>query len=202
MRLQKECLGKLGSRAPSLSLALPHAGDFLDANPLPSLGLHLNTRSFGVAMGYRLILPLLKPGECRSTSCDQQSDSNGDHALHCHDDNGLKSAHHDRIRDTIYKEAQHASLNPTKEMPGLVTNSMYRPADVYVANWTDKREVAFNVSVVSPIQEAILHRAADSAAAAIEMRKSTKICTHSDNLSGTRHRVSASSGQDFWGMGH
>ena len=41
--------------------------------------------------------------------------------------------------------------------------------------------MAFDVSVVSPTQDAILHRAADSAAAAIEMRKSSKIRTHFDN---------------------
>ena len=34
---------------------------------------------------------------------------------------------------------------------------------------------------VSPTQDAILHRAANSAAAAIEIRKSSKICTYFDN---------------------
>ena len=156
------------------SLSLPHAGDWLDAVPSPSLGLHLDTRSFGVAIGYRLGISLLKPGECRATTCNQQIDTHGDHAMHCHDDNGLKAGRHDRIRDCIYKEAQHASLNPMKEMPGLVPNSQSRPADVYIANWVDGRKMAFDVSVVSPTQDAILHHAADSAAAAIEMRKTTK----------------------------
>ena len=71
-------------------------------------------------------------------------------------------------------EAQHASLNPTKEMPGLVLDSQSRPADVYIGNWIDGRRMAFDVSVVSPTQSAILHRAADSAAAAIERRKTSK----------------------------
>ena len=132
-------------------------------------------------MGYRLGLTLMKPGECRATNCDQHMDICGDHALHCHDDNGLKSARHDRIRDNIYREAQHASLNPTKEMPGLVPNSQSRPADVYVANWIDGRKLALDVSVVSPTQDAIIHHAADTAAAAIEMRKSSKMRAHFDN---------------------
>ena len=96
--------------------------------------------------------------------------------MHCHNDNGLKSSRHVRIRDTIYKEAQHASLNPTKEMPGLVPNSQSRLADVYVDNWIDGRKMAFDVSVVSPTQDAVLHRAADSAA----MRKSSKNRAHFD----------------------
>ena len=58
--------------------------------------------------------------------------------MHCHDDNGLKSNRHDRIRD-IFMEAQHASLNPKKEMPGLNLNSQSRPADIY---WIDGRKIA------------------------------------------------------------
>ena len=73
------------------------------------------------------------------------------------------------------------SLNPTKEMPGLVPNSQSRLADVYVDNWIDGRKMAFDVSVVSPTQDAVLHRAADSAAAAIDMRKSSKNRAHFDN---------------------
>ena len=120
-------------------------------------------------MGYRLGLDLLKAGECRATNCDQINDAKGDHAMHCQDDNGLKSYRHDRLRDKIFMEA-HASLNPTKEMPGLVLDSQSRPADVYIGNWIDGRKMAFDVSVVSPTQDAILHRAADFAAAANEMR--------------------------------
>ena len=84
--------------------------------------------------------------------------------MHFHDDNGL--------------EAQHASLNPMKEMPGLVQNSQSRPADVYIANWVDGRKMAFHVSVVSPTRDVIVHHYPDSAAAAIEMRKTTKHRTH------------------------
>ena len=168
-------------KARLLSLSLPHAGDWLDATPAPALGLHMDNRHFGAAMGYRLGLSLLKPGECRATTCDKTSDAKGDHAMHCRDDNGLKSGRHNRIRDNIFREAQHASLNPTKEMPGLILNSQSRPADVYIGNWIDGRKMAFDVSVVSPTQESILHRAADSAAAAIEMRKSAKMRTHFNN---------------------
>ena len=55
------------------------------AIPSPSLGLHLDTRTFGASMGYRLGLDLIKPGECRAFTYDQVIDAKGDHALHCHD---------------------------------------------------------------------------------------------------------------------
>ena len=165
-------------RARLLSLALPHAGDWIDALPSPSLNLNLDSRSFGAVMGYRLGVPLMQSGDCRSSSCDLPQDEMGDHALHCRDDRGLKSGRHDRIRDVIFKAAQHASLNPLKEMPGLIPGSLSRPADVYIGNWVDGRKVAFDVSVTSPVQETILIRAADHPAAAIDARKQAKMRAH------------------------
>ena len=66
-------------------------------------------------------------------------------------------------------------------MPGLVPGSQSRPADVFIPSWTDGKKTAFDVSVVSPTQDAIVDRAADYAAAAIEMRKSAKCRAHFDN---------------------
>ena len=132
-------------------------------------------------MGYRLGLPLLTAGPCRSETCDREEDANGDHALHCHDDHGVRGGRHDRIRDKIFLEAQHASLDPLKEVPSLVPGSQSRPADVFIRNWLDGRRVAFDISVVSPVQDAVVLRAADISGAAIEMRKASKNRIHFDN---------------------
>ena len=63
-------------------------------------------------------------------------------------------------------------------MPGLIPGTQSRPGDVYIENWVDGKKMAFDVSVVSPVQDAILHRAAETPASAIEMRKSSKMRTH------------------------
>ena len=128
------------------SLKLPHAGDWVDALPSPSLNLSLDSRSFGTAMGFRLGLPLLTSSECRAINCDQQQDDLGDHAMHCHDDHGIKIARHDRMRDRIFEEAQRASLNPTKEMPGLIPGTLSRPGDIAFQSWIDGNKIAFDVS--------------------------------------------------------
>ena len=99
----------------------------------------------------------------------------------CNDDNGIRGGRHDRIRDRIHDEAQRASLNPTKEFPGIVPGSLSRPADIYIPDWIDGRKVAFDVSVISPTQEALLLRAAETAATAIEARKASKNRTHFEN---------------------
>ena len=93
----------------------------------------------------------------------------------------MKGGRHDRIRDLIFKEAQKASLSPTMEMPGLVPGSQSRPADVFIPSWVNGKKVAFDISVVSPTQDAIVDRASDYAAAAIEMQKAAKNRTHFDN---------------------
>ena len=80
-------------------------------------------------------------------------------------------------------EAQHANFDPIKEMPGLVPGSQSRPADIFIRNWTDGRKIAFDVSVISPTQDAIVLRAADTSGAAIESRKATKNRAHFDNCS-------------------
>ena len=131
-------------------------------------------------MAFRLGLELMPLTDCHADGCERSQDAFGDHAMHCRDDHGMRGGRHDRIRDKIYKEAQHASLNPIKEMPGLVPGSQSRPADVYIENWIDGAKIAFDVSVVSPTQDAVLLQAAETPASAIKMRKASKIRDHFD----------------------
>ena len=102
-------------------------------------------------------------------------------SLHCRDDHGMKGGRLDQIRDKILMEAQHASLNPTREMPGLIPGSLSRPADAFIDNWVDGRKIAFDVSVTSPTQEAVLYLAAEHAASAINARKTSKNRAHLEN---------------------
>ena len=79
--------------------------------------------------------------QCPSHLCDYEQDEL-DHTRHCNNDNGIRAGRHDRLRDCIHDEAERASLNPTKELPGLAPGLLPRPAD-----WTDGRKVVFDVSV-------------------------------------------------------
>ena len=132
-------------------------------------------------MGYRLGLTLMQEKDCESPTCNQLQDKLGDHAMHCSDDRGIRIGRHDNLCKKIFKEAQRATLHPVEEMPSLVPGRQSRPADVFIPEWLDGRKVAFDVSVVSPTQEALLHQAADTPAAAIVARKATKNRTHFDN---------------------
>ena len=52
------------NKARLRSLSLVHAGDFLDATPSAHLNLNLDSRSFSVAMAYRLGVPIMAASEC------------------------------------------------------------------------------------------------------------------------------------------
>ena len=171
----------LRDRARFHSLLLPHAGDWLEVVPSPALQLHIDSRSFAKAMLYRLGLRIMPSSACPADHCDKDLDEKGDHAMHCRDDHGIRGGRHDRIRDQIFKEAQRAGFNPKKEMPALIPGTQSRPADVFVEGWTNGRRMAFDVSVVSPTQDAIIDRAAVNAASAIEMRKNEKMRKHATN---------------------
>ena len=65
------------------SVQLPHAGDWLNVVPSPSLGLQLRPPEFRVSVLYRLGMPIFEAdGPC--VSCRQPgSDRHGDHAVGC-----------------------------------------------------------------------------------------------------------------------
>ena len=64
-------------------------------------------------------------------------------------------------------------------------------------NWIDGKKMGFDVSVVSRVQDAVVYRAAETPASAIEMRKSSKIREHCRALAAkARSRVPSRPG-DF-----
>ena len=151
------------SLALAHSCALPHAGDWLNAVPSSPLSLHLMDREFRVCLQYWLGVPIFEEGVrvCLSTA-----DSFGDHQVGC-GGNGDRILRHNSIRDAIFNSACSAALAPRKEVPSLIPGSQSRPADIYLPNWERGQPAALDVTVISPLQPLILHRAASSAGHAI-----------------------------------
>ena len=50
-----------------LAVSAPHASNWLNAIPIPSLGLKMDNRSLRIACGLRLRSPLCQPHECISS---------------------------------------------------------------------------------------------------------------------------------------
>ena len=145
------------SRALALSSALPHAGDWLNVVPSPSLGLHLQDREYRCCLLYWLGVPLhSNPFPC--PKCRGVADVMGDHQVGC-GGNGDRISRHNAIRDVLFSAAQSAALAPSKETPGFVPNSLARPADILLPNWHQGRPAFVDVHVISPLQQLTLAEA-------------------------------------------
>ena len=128
----------------------------MDASPAP--GLHLRPQEFGFMVLYRLGVPLYQAqGPCNA--CAQVSDVLGDHWISC-GSAGERIDRHNQLRDALYHTAVSALLAPTREDRALLPGGDHRPADVLIPNWSGGRDAAMDVTVVNPLQTALLARAA------------------------------------------
>ena len=157
-RLAEEGDDREIARLASLSIPDSHAGDWLTAIPSPSLALLLRSQEFIAALRYRLGHALYSTdGPC--PACGQPSDRLGDHALNCAW-NGERIARHNWLRDELFNTAVAANLGPTREGRALLPGSGGKPADVFIPHWAGGKDAALDVTVVNPLQAALVHDAA------------------------------------------
>ena len=137
----------------------PHAGDWLNVVPSSALGLHLpdRDREFRPCLQYWLGLPIFTEGG-RCCVCQAVADPFGDHHVGC-GGNGDRIHRHNSIRDAIFSAAQPAALAPRRELPSLIPGSQARPADIFLPNWERGRPTAFDVTVISTLQQLTLQGA-------------------------------------------
>ena len=113
-----------------------------------------------MAVKYRLGCQVYdEEGPC--PACLQHSDRFGDHALCC-GHWGERIGRHNAIRDHIHSMAAKAVLNPVKEGRFLLPGCDRRPADVFVPNWAEGRDAAFDITVINPLQQATVAQAAET----------------------------------------
>ena len=98
----------------------------------------------------------------------------GDHALCC-GHKGERIARHNQLRDHLHDMAAAAALNPTKENIFLLPGTDRRPADVLIPNWAGGLDAALDVTVVNPLQGALVKEAAVTPGHALEFRYGKKM---------------------------
>ena len=151
-------LGSTRDIARLASLGLPHSGDFLNVVPSPALGLHLRPTEFIMSVKYRLGCDVFSTtGKC--TACPHLSDAKGDHAISCGYE-GERIARHNHLRDALHSACAQACLGPIKEGRFLLPGSDARPADVLIPHWTKGKDTALDITVVNPLQAALVNQAA------------------------------------------
>ena len=143
------------------------AGDWLNALPSKSLGLHLRRAEFVTALRYRLGMPVFRQeGQCPMPRCHRVNDILGDHAVSCAV-GGERISKHNHVRDALFQAAVQAGLGPSKEPDGLLPGSDDRPADILIPFWTQGKDTAIDVTVVNPLQCALVARSSQDGDSAV-----------------------------------
>jgi hypothetical protein len=151
-----------GPRKQNLLLActMAHASDWLQAPPIPGLGLSLSSDNFRAALKFRLGLPLFEANlSCPATSregesCGEALDVFGDHALCCHYGTS-RVFRHNNVRDLLSHAATAAGLTAVVvEKKNQITGSKKKPGDLTVQQYhSGFPSSAFDVTVAHPLQK-------------------------------------------------
>ena len=166
------------SKALLNSTSLPKAGAWLASLPSAPLGLHLRRGEFVLCLRYWLGLPLFPDGQ-PCPVCHEPADIYGDHQVGC-GATADRIRRHNLLREVLFSTASSAALAPLREVPGLIAGSQSRPADVFLPAWTNGGPTALDVTVVSPMQKALIRGAASTAGHALQHRLTQKLSKHDE----------------------
>ena len=137
----------------------PHAGDWLNAPPITSIGLRLDDESLRVAVGLRLGTSICSPHEC---PCGAVVDARGTHGLSCRRSAG-RHLRHNLINDIIWRALRRANIAATKEPAGLIRADGKRPDGATVIPWARGKCLAWDATI--PDTLAMSHLSASSLSA-------------------------------------
>ena len=159
------------TRATILAAMAPGSGDWLNALPLPQLGLKLNNNELRIAAGLRLGSDVIHPHTC---ICGQQADAKGVHGLSCHKTPGR------RVRHTMANRLIHRALNSAQflsvmEPPGLSTTDGKRPDGLTLVPWRRGRSLIWDFSCCTTISTSALRSSARKAGSAAEEGAKAKV---------------------------
>ena len=73
---------------------------------------------------------------------------------------GERIARHNWLRDELFNTAVAASLGPTREGRALLPGEGGKPADVFLPHWAQGKDAALDVTVINPLQGAMVQEAA------------------------------------------
>ena len=128
--------GNINEARTFRSALLQHSGEFLQALPIPGLGLTMSPKDFRLSV----------PRESLCTVCHSRpSDVFGLHARKLQD-NGT-SPRHERFKHLLNAIAVEANLSAITEPNGLLPNSDDRPADVLIHAFQQERDLAIDVNI-------------------------------------------------------
>ena len=156
-----------------LASAQKESGAWLEALPVPSLGLHLSDNELRVVVSLRLGVPTCAEHTC---ACNEKVDILGTHGLKCKKSKGRFSRHH-AVNDIIARALNLANLPAMLEPSGIVREDNKRPDGMTNVPWSHGRHLVWDFTCPDTLAPSHLRSTAaetGSAAKEAEERKVTK----------------------------
>jgi len=164
------------SRARLLACFAPHAGDWLSAPPLTSVGLRMSDQVIRIAAGLRLGTSLCAPHFC---SCGETEYSSGIHGLSCQRSMGRHSRH-SMVNDIIHRALIKARINSLREPSGIITGSNLRPDGVSLVPWNQGKCVVWDATIPDTLAPSHISSTSTLADAAAEQAATLKMTKYSN----------------------
>ena len=81
----------------------------------------------------------------------------------------------------MFHQARYAQLGPQKEVRNLIPSRGDKAADIYIPDWIQGHDTAFDITVVSPLQVSHLQRSSKEAGFSLQQRYQEKLSKHEDS---------------------
>ena len=158
-------------RARLAAACMPHTAAWLQALPIPSLGLHIDDETIRIAVALRLGLPICEPHLCKL--CGRSVDRLGHHGLSCTKSAG-RFPRHAALNDVVKRALSSAGVPSILEPVGLDRGDGRRPDGLTTFPFSRGRSLAWDATCVDTFAATHVVRCAQepgAAAAAAERRK-------------------------------
>ena len=164
-------------RARLLAAASPQSGAWLNAVPVPSLGLKLDQSQLRVAVATRIGAALCRPYQC--SGCGAAVDKSGVHGLSCRRVSG-RHYRHSAANELLKRALASAGLPSVMEPTGVVRTDGKRPDGMTLAPWRRGRCLVWDFTCVDTLAPSNIPATCAMPGAAAEKAQRAKEAKYSE----------------------
>ena len=163
-------------KARLLAVASEHSSDWLNAVPVPALGLKLDDLSLRIACALRLGSNICPPYTC---ICGNLVDSTGRHGLSCKNAKGT-FPRHQQVNDLIKRALGSAQTSAVLEPPGLSRRDGKRPDGLTIYPWARGRCLVWDYTCRDTMAQSNIQVSSQGAAKLASKAESDKVSHYID----------------------
>ena len=165
------------NRARLLAATSGNSGDWLNALPVPSLGLLLSESELRISVSLRLGADIVHPHAC--VACGEQVSSIGIHGLSCRSSAG-RIPRHLAANDIIKRALSSANVPSVLEPAGLSRQDGRRPDGLTLIPWSQGKCLVWDFTCCDTVARSHVQRCAQEAGSAANAAEERKLSHYSD----------------------